>query len=64
MCCRASDGFPTEESRKAKKWGSYYCDMPASSIRNLLQYIKTNIKPKLFFWTGDNAPHDLWAITL
>lgn len=31
----------------------------------MLQYLKNSIspKPRLFFWTGDNAPHDMWEST-
>jgi hypothetical protein len=63
MCCRPQNGYPTEDHRKAKKWGSYYCDFPEVGIRSLLQFIKSDIKPKLFFWTGDNAAHDIWMNT-
>jgi hypothetical protein len=61
MCCRAANGIPTEAWRKAPKWGFYTCDMPEIAIRNALQFIKSDIKPKLFFWTGDNSPHDIWV---
>jgi hypothetical protein len=63
MCCRAVNGFPTEDARKAKKWGGWSCDLPESTIRNMLQYVKSSIKPKLFFWTGDNGAHDIWENT-
>jgi hypothetical protein len=29
----------------------------------MLDYIKEVIKPDLFFWTGDNAPHYVWGDT-
>ena len=26
----------------------------------MLAFIKDEIKPDIFFWTGDNSPHDIW----
>jgi hypothetical protein len=39
--------------------------LPEVTIRSMLQYLKNSIspKPRLFFWTGDNAPHDMWEST-
>ena len=61
LCCRASNGFPTDPSRQAGPFGSYQCDLPASSLDNMLDFVKTEVKPDLFFWTGDNSPHNIWA---
>ena len=65
MCCRSKNGYPTETWRRAAKWGSYWCDLPEDTIRNMLQFLKNNVtpKPKILFWTGDNAPHDIWENT-
>ena len=27
----------------------------------MLEYVKENIEPDMFFWTGDNSPHNVWA---
>lgn len=61
LCCRASNGFPTDPSRQAGPFGSYQCDLPASSLDSMLEFVKTEVKPDLFFWTGDNSPHNIWA---
>ena len=36
------------------------CDIPEVTIQNALDYIKSNIKPDVVFWTGDNSPHDFY----
>ena len=30
-------------------------------LDNLLQYVRDEVKPDMFFWTGDNSPHNVWA---
>lgn len=60
LCCRSENGFPTETYRQAGKWGGYICDLPENTIRSMLQFVNRTIKPQIIFWTGDNAPHDLW----
>ena len=60
LCCRAVNGFPTDPARQAGPWGNYI----ESSIRSMLQFIKSDIKPNMIFWTGDNAPHDMWDSSL
>jgi hypothetical protein len=27
----------------------------------MLYYVRDTIKPDIFFWTGDNSPHNVWA---
>jgi hypothetical protein len=27
----------------------------------MLNFVKDEVKPDLFFWTGDNSPHNVWA---
>ena len=27
----------------------------------MLEYVKEEIKPDLFLWTGDNSPHNVWS---
>ena len=61
ICCRAENGFPTEDYRKAGYWGEYSCDIPSSVLEHMLEFIKKEIKPELIFWTGDNSPHNVWA---
>lgn len=26
----------------------------------MLNFVKTEVKPDILFWTGDNSPHDVW----
>jgi hypothetical protein len=28
LCCRVENGFPSEDERKAERWGGYRCDLP------------------------------------
>ena len=63
MCCRSENGYPTEPSWKAGEWGSFMCDTPEKVIRSFLKFVKSDIQPQLLFWTGDNAPHDIWRNT-
>jgi hypothetical protein len=30
----------------------------------MLSYIKTDIKPDMFIWTGDNSAHNVWDNTV
>lgn len=61
LCCRASNGFPSDPNRMAGPWGSYQCDLPPAALKNMLDFVRDEIKPDLFFWTGDNSPHNVWA---
>lgn len=27
----------------------------------MLDFVKTEVKPDLLFWTGDNSPHNVWS---
>lgn len=27
----------------------------------MLEFVKTEVKPDILFWTGDNSPHNVWA---
>jgi sphingomyelin phosphodiesterase len=61
LCCRASNGFPSDPSRQAGPWGAYQCDIPQAGLESMLTYVRDVIKPDLFVWTGDNSPHNVWA---
>jgi len=61
LCCRAENGFPTDPERQAPKWGSYLCDIPPTVLENMLEFVKSDIKPDMLFWTGDNSPHNVWS---
>jgi sphingomyelin phosphodiesterase len=61
LCCRDENGYPTEPSRQASKWGSYQCDLPQATFDSFLDFVKTAIKPDFLFWTGDNSPHNVWS---
>ena len=34
------------------------CDPPMITIRAALEFAKSELKPDLIIWTGDNSPHD------
>lgn len=63
LCCRDYNGYPTEPERQAGEYGSYKCDLPEKSFRSMLDYVRDEINPEVIFWTGDNAPHDIWSVT-
>lgn len=60
LCCRVENGFPSDPTRKAGAFGAYQCDLPPSMLDSMLEFVKTEVKPDLFFWTGDNSPHNVW----
>ena len=60
LCCRAENGFPADPARQAGNWGAYQCDLPPAALKNMLEYVRDEIKPDMFFWTGDNSPHNVW----
>jgi hypothetical protein len=63
LCCRANNGFPTEPSRKAGPWGSYMCDVPPNTLELMFKFMRTEVRPDIIFWTGDNSPHVIWSNT-
>lgn len=63
FCCRAESGMPTDPAKQAGPWGEYNCDLPVQTLQNMLEHIRDVVKPDLFFWTGDNSPHDTWSNT-
>ena len=63
LCCRAEGGYPSDEADQAGFWGSYECDTPHRTLVNMLQYVRDEIQPDLFFWTGDNSAHNVWNNT-
>lgn len=63
ICCRKNNGFTTDASIRAGKWGDYKCDTPIEVYLSMLQFVKEEIKPDVFIWTGDNSPHDIWQNT-
>ena len=34
------------------------CDIPLITVNQTLEYIRTELKPDMVVWTGDNSPHD------
>ena len=66
MCCRANktvlDG---QEPVYAGPWGSLggNCDIPEPLLDQLVSFIRTNIKPDMVFWLGDNENHEVDTIT-
>lgn len=58
-CCRKDSGEPKDDSQKAGRWGDFKCDLPPATMQNMLDYIKTEIKPQHVFWGGNSVPHNL-----
>jgi len=65
LCCRTVDGYPTKPGDiAAGKWGGYWCDTPQRTLESMLDFVKTEIKPDMFIWTGDNSAHNVWDNTV
>lgn len=30
----------------------------------MLEFVRDELKPDMFIWTGDNSPHNVWDITM
>jgi len=64
LCCREESGWPIEDGDiAAGEWGMNLCDLPPKTFQNALDYIVSEIKPDIIFWTGDNSAHDTWETT-
>lgn len=64
LCCRKNVGYPSKPGEVAAgKWGGSKCDLPLITLQSMLSYIKTDIKPDMFIWTGDNSAHNVWNNT-
>lgn len=60
LCCRPENGFISDPELQAKYWGDYKCDLPHNTLVHMLNFVKTEIKPDMFIWTGDNSAHTVW----
>lgn len=58
LCCRSDSGLPSKPSEAAAQWGDFNCDLPAPTMRVILDHMK-EMKPDAIFWTGDSIPHNL-----
>lgn len=58
ICCRASDGFPTDPAEQAAPLGTFGCDVPFDVVTRMGEIINREIKPDVILWTGDIVPHD------
>ena len=63
LCCREENGPAADHSTAAGHYGSYPCDIPETTVNEMLSYIRTYLKPHIVLWTGDSAPHDVWEET-
>jgi len=67
ICCRNMPGEKRKAGVKdAGKWGEYSCDLPESTLRNMLEFMKSeqpNLKAKFLVWGGDNSSHNVWNVT-
>lgn len=64
LCCRENNGMPKHVwDKPAKKWGSPLCDLPVDTFQTMLDFVVSDVKPDMMFWTGDNSPHDIWYNT-
>lgn len=58
LCCRRRNGFPSDVTKQAGKYGSIAkCDVPPAMLYKLGDKIN-DLKPDVLFWTGDVPPHD------
>lgn len=64
LCCRPENGFTSDPALSAKYWGDYKCDLPHNTLVNMLEYVRDDVKPDMFIWTGDNSAHTVWKNTL
>jgi len=60
LCCRPENGWPKDPKNGAGFWGDYNCDLPHNTLVDFMQYVRDEIKPDMFIWTGDNSAHDVW----
>jgi hypothetical protein len=58
ICCRASDGYPTNESLQAGPLGTFGCDIPVDVVTQMGDIINNEVKPDVILWGGDVTPHD------
>jgi sphingomyelin phosphodiesterase len=64
VCCNVENGYSSDPLISAGKWGDYRnCDLPPESYTIMLNYIKEELKPDMFVWTGDNSAHKVWKNT-
>lgn len=66
LCCRAEFGTPAQDDVVAGVWGSNFglCDIPQKTFESLMEYVVSEIKPDIIFWTGDNSSHNIWNNTV
>jgi len=60
ICCRAINGHPSNKTQQAGPLGSYGCDVPIDTLTTMGEFINSEVKPDIVFWTGDIVPHDQW----
>jgi len=59
ICCRPDDG-PTK--RPAAFWGDYNCDLNENMFVSFFEFVsKMQPQPNAIVYTGDSAPHNIWA---
>ena len=63
LCCREANGPPGPGQEAAGEFGGYHCDVPEKTLDTMLEYIVTEVKPDILFWTGDNSPHNVYNNT-
>lgn len=63
-CCRHESGLAQSKDKAAGKWGDYQCDLPVSTLSNLLETVANEIKPDAVFWGGDSIPHNIESLTV
>ena len=54
LCCHYENGQPESTARQAKQWGDLNCDLPSLTFQSFIDVVKSEIKPDVVFWTGDN----------
>ncbi|CAG0922168.1 unnamed protein product [Notodromas monacha] len=63
VCCRGATNIG-HIRQPAGRWGDYKCDTPMDAIIEMFAEIRTrHTRLELVIFTGDIAPHDIWAQT-
>ena len=63
LCCRYDSPKQTVDSPAAGPIGEYKCDLPASTLKLLLDHISKEHEIDAVYVTGDFTPHDDWYQT-
>ncbi|OXA63545.1 Sphingomyelin phosphodiesterase 1 [Folsomia candida] len=61
VCCRATDGTPTNPGNAAGKWGHFSCALPEPALKGMYEHAaNTHSDVKFIFLTGDYIHSGIW----